>query len=199
MIQTGANKIMLIILLILLVGWQYWSWGPYDIRLDENLPETNKDFLLECRYAMKGLHSNTGFSSGPFLLRPGEAVTCPRRFLGPFGIGMSAWVYHPLYVQQWVHRRSKIDTSVAVLSPNTINAELEAQTSKKGLKTTMVRHWSMLEHKYLPVFSKEERQVLADRYVKRLQDHVRIAGGMYGDSYDEKTLKSVDKTFRNAK
>ena len=193
--KSHAGKFLLAAVGIAAGLWQFWSWGPYEFRIG-TLGVTTKDFVVECRYSAKGFHGNTGFGGKVEVLQPGDTITCPRRFIGPFGIGATAWIRHPLFAQQWETRTRKLDRSAFVFTPQPFDIVLAEQRDQRQQRFILTQHVSMLERKYLPVFTATERQVLADLYVERVQSYVRTAGGLHRDSYDQNTLDAIDRLFR---
>jgi hypothetical protein len=188
--------IVVVLIAAVLVGlWQYWSWGPYTVRLEAPATKTN-DFVVECRYGVASFHSIGGPASNIFITGNGQSVTCPRRFLWPFGVGISVHVYHPEYQEQWFHSGEKHMGGPIMLRPQALSEVMAQQDTEDKKRVVLSTHIMRMESRYLPEFDLRGRNVLADRYVSDLQEFTRQAGGIYSPHYDDQTLEYIDDLFR---
>lgn len=188
-------KLPLLVAALVVGVWQYWSWGPYTVTLEAEGTET-KDFVVVCSYGMKWIESRAMVRRHVYITGHGQNVKCPRHFLGPFGIGMTARVYHPQYEEQSSHTDDKFMDGSVVLRPRALSGVMDELGIQAEQRQVLYRHMRMLEHNYLPEFDLSVRQVLADRYVEKLQQYTELYGGLYSANYDEKTLAYIDNLFR---
>lgn len=189
-------KLPLLVAALVVGVWQYWSWGPYTVTLEAEGTET-KDFVVECSYATKWVHSVERLYAHASVIGHGQSVKCPRHFLGPFGVGMTASIYHPEYQERWFHTREKAVTKTIILRPQELDMVLAEKNLNLDTKQIMTRHISGIEHHYLPVFDADDRRLLAERYVERLQGFALLAGGIYDSDDDKKVMEYIDSLFRS--